>query len=193
MKLVFATNNENKLKEIREILSQNIEIISLKDINCLEDIPETEPTIEGNAILKAKYIKEKYGFDTFADDTGLEVSALNNAPGVHSARYAGDHKNNEDNIQLLLKNLEGKTNRSAHFKTIMALCIGDEIHSFEGRIEGEITTMKKGENGFGYDPIFQPKGYDKTFAELSSEEKNAISHRKIALTKLVDFLTKRNF
>lgn len=193
MKLVFATNNENKLKEIREILSQNIEIISLKDINCFEDIPETEPTIEGNAILKAKYIKEKYGFDTFADDTGLEVSALNNAPGVHSARYAGDHKNNEDNIQLLLKNLEGKTNRSAHFKTIMALCIGDEIHSFEGRIEGEITTMKKGENGFGYDPIFQPKGYDKTFAELSSEEKNAISHRKIALTKLVDFLTKRNF
>lgn len=193
MKLVFATNNENKLKEIREILSQNIEIISLKDINCLEDIPETEPTIEGNAILKAKYIKEKYGFDTFADDTGLEVSALNNAPGVHSARYAGDHKNNEDNIQLLLKNLEGKTNRSAHFKTIMALCIGDEIYSFEGRIEGEITTMKKGKNGFGYDPVFQPKGYDKTFAELSSEEKNAISHRKIALTKLVDFLTKRNF
>lgn len=193
MKLVFATNNENKLKEIREILSQNIEIISLKDINCFEDIPETEPTIEENSILKAKYIKEKYGFDTFADDTGLEVSALNNAPGVHSARYAGDHKNNEDNIQLLLKNLEGKTNRSAHFKTIMALCIGDEIYSFEGRIEGEITTMKKGENGFGYDPVFQPKGYDKTFAELSSEEKNAISHRKIALTKLVDFLTKRNF
>lgn len=193
MKLVFATNNENKLKEIREILSQNIEIISLKDINCFEDIPETEPNIEGNAILKAKYIKEKYGFDTFADDTGLEVSALNNAPGVHSARYAGDHKNNEDNIQLLLKNLEGKTNRSAHFKTIMALCIGDEIHSFEGRIEGEITTMKKGKNGFGYDPVFQPKGYDKTFAELSSEEKNTISHRKIALTKLVDFLTKRNF
>lgn len=188
MKLIFATNNEHKIKEIQAIIPHEIEIISLKDINCFEDIPETADTIEENAILKAQYIKKHYGFDAFADDTGLEVTALNNAPGVYSARYAGEHKNSHDNIKLLLENLKEHTNREAQFKTIIALCIGNETYTFEGIIKGNITSIEKGENGFGYDPIFQPEGSKKTFAQMTNEEKNAISHRKIATQKLVHFL-----
>lgn len=188
MKIVFATNNPNKIFEIQSMLPKNIEIISLEDIGCFEEIEETALTIEGNAILKANYITQKYGFDCFADDTGLEVEALNGEPGVFSARYAGESKNATENMNKLLFNLENKTNRKAQFKTVIALNIADQQYTFEGIAKGEITTEKRGDLGFGYDPIFQPENQNKTFAELDLEIKNKISHRGKATQKLIDFL-----
>ncbi len=192
MKLVFATHNLHKLKEIEALLPEGIELLSLSDIECYEDIAETANTIEGNALIKAKYIKERYQYNVFADDTGLEVLALNNAPGVFSARYAGAEKSDKANIELLLKNMEGKEERKARFKTVIALCLDSEIHTFEGIVEGTISTCPVGQNGFGYDPIFIPEGYKETFAELSAEEKNRISHRGKAFEKLLKFLNSTN-
>ncbi len=188
MQLVFASNNLNKIKEIQQLLPGNISLLSLKDIGCFEDIPETAETIEGNALLKAQYVKDKYGYDCFADDTGLEIDALQGAPGVYSARYAGNHKNTEDNIIKVLQELSNKNNRKAQFKTVIALIIKNQEYCFEGIINGKITTVKKGNNGFGYDPIFIPDNQDHTFAELSMEEKSKISHRGIAVQKLMDQL-----
>lgn len=186
--IVFATNNKHKLEEIREILGNSLTILSLDDINCHEEIPETGNTIEENALIKARYIKEKYGYDCFADDTGLEVKSLNNEPGVYSARYAGNEHNSEKNMQKVLKNLEGKLDRSACFRTCIALITENEEHLFEGKIEGKIIAEKRGDSGFGYDPIFMPDGYDQTFAELGNDIKNKISHRALAVKKLINFL-----
>lgn len=188
MKLVFATHNEHKLNEVQRMLPKEITLLTLDEIGCFEDIPETSNTIEGNAIQKALYIKEKYGYDTFADDTGLEVAALDNAPGVYSARYAGEAKDNEANIDLLLANMKGKQERQAQFKTIFALCLGEDLHTFEGIVRGEITHERKGEGGFGYDAVFLPEGYTDTFAQMSADQKNSISHRGRALQKLRAFL-----
>lgn len=188
MKLVFATNNKNKVKEIQALMPENIELLSLEEIGCNEDIPETAPTIEGNAVQKAGYVKEKYGYDCFADDTGLEVEALNGAPGVYSARYAGEAKSSEANMDKLLKELEGKKNRSARFKTVIALHLNCELHTFTGICSGNIIFERKGEQGFGYDPVFQPEGKRVTFAEMSLEEKSKISHRARATRQLIDFL-----
>ena len=189
MKLVFATNNLHKLKEVQEMLSNAIEVLSLKDIGCFEDIKETESTLEGNAKLKADYITEKYGFDCFADDTGLEVEALDGNPGVYSARYAGEHGNAEKNMEKLLVELRSKLNRKAKFRTIIALNLNTKQYLFEGICEGEILNEKSGVKGFGYDPIFKPKNASCSFAEMNSEEKNIISHRGIAIQKLVNFLS----
>lgn len=186
--IVFATNNKHKLEEIRNILDNALNILSLDDINCHEDIPETGSTIEENALIKARYIKEKYGYDCFADDTGLEIKSLNNEPGVYSARYAGNDHNSEKNMQKVLENLKGKNDRSAYFRTCIALITGNNEYLFEGKIEGEIITEKKGESGFGYDPIFVPDGYTQTFAELGNDIKNKISHRALAVKKLINFL-----
>ncbi|HLV14039.1 MAG TPA: non-canonical purine NTP diphosphatase [Xanthomarina sp.] len=188
MKLVFATNNLNKLKEVQALIPEHIQLLSLLEIGCKEDVPETQNTIEGNAIQKAEYIKNNYGYDCFADDTGLEVATLNNEPGVFSARYAGEQRNSEDNINLLLENLKGKPNRQAQFKTVIALHLNGNLKTFTGICEGEITSEKQGEHGFGYDPIFKAKGYSKTFAEISLDEKNKIGHRGKAVKQLVDFL-----
>jgi non-canonical purine NTP pyrophosphatase, rdgB/HAM1 family len=188
MKLVFATHNEHKLNEVQRMLPKEITLLTLDEIGCFEDIPETSNTIEGNAIQKALYIKEKYGYDTFADDTGLEVVALDNAPGVYSARYAGEAKDNEANIDLLLANMKDKQERQAQFKTIFALCLGEDLHTFEGIVRGEITHERKGEGGFGYDAVFLPEGYTDTFAQMSADQKNSISHRGRALQKLSAFL-----
>ena len=187
MKLVFATHNLNKLKEVQELVPPHIELLSLTDINCDEDIPETEPTIEGNAKLKADYVRDNYGLNCFADDTGLEVAALNGAPGVYSARYAGPENDAAANMFKLLQNLEGKEDRSAQFKTVIALSLNTSEESFTGICEGEIIQQARGEKGFGYDPIFQPKGYDQTFAEISSEEKGKISHRGKAIRQLISY------
>lgn len=188
MKLVFASNNKNKIKEIQQLLPDSIQILSLEAIGCHEEIPETADTIEGNAILKANYVTEKYGYDCFADDTGLEVAALNGEPGVYSARYAGEQRNAEDNMNLLLANLNQKDNRSAQFKTVIALNINGTQHLFTGIAKGKITTEKSGSQGFGYDPIFQPEGYNETFAELALETKNQISHRGKATQLLISYL-----
>lgn len=188
MKLVFATNNQNKVKEVQAIMPDHIQILSLKDIGCEEDIPETQDTIEGNAIQKANYIKTQYGYDCFADDTGLEVQALNGAPGVYSARYAGPDCNPEDNMIKLLHALESQNDRSAQFKTVVALHLNGELQTFTGICKGEITTEKRGAQGFGYDPIFEPEGYNQTFAELSLDIKNVISHRGKAILQLVKHL-----
>ncbi|MDA9773009.1 non-canonical purine NTP diphosphatase [Flavobacteriaceae bacterium] len=188
MKLVFATNNLNKLKEVQEMLSNTIEVLSLKDIGCFEDVEETETTLEGNARLKAAHITNNYGYNCFADDTGLEVDALNGKPGVFSARYGGEHGNSEKNMQKLLKELHGKVNRKAQFRTAVALNLENKQYLFEGICEGEILTEKTGTGGFGYDPIFKPTKASTSFAEMNSEEKNKISHRGIAIQKLVDFL-----
>lgn len=190
MKLVFATNNLNKLKEIQEILSNSIEILSLKDINCFDEIDETETTLEGNAKLKADYITNKFGYNCFADDTGLEVESLDGKPGVYSARFAGEPANSENNMQKLLSELENKSNRKSQFRTVVSLNINDENFLFEGICKGDILHQKQGKKGFGYDPIFKPEGYDISFAEMSSTTKNKISHRGIAIQKLVDFLNK---
>ncbi len=190
MKLVFATNNQHKLDEVRNIVGSSIEIVSLSDIGWHDDIPETAPTLKGNALLKAQYIFDKYGHDCFADDTGLEIDALNGEPGVYSARYAGEPQDAEANRAKVLKNLEGKNNRSAHFKTVIALIIKGEIHYFDGIVRGKITTEEKGENGFGYDAIFTPEGHTETFAQLSGEIKNTISHRANAVKALAQFLQK---
>ena len=188
-KLVFATNNAHKLEEISAILGEKVELLSLKDINCHADIPETADTLEGNAMLKAEYIFENYGLDCFADDTGLEVEALNGAPGVYSARYAGgEGHNSEANMQKLLQNMQGVQNRKAQFRTAICLILDGKKHLFEGIVKGEIIKEKRGSSGFGYDPIFVPEGYTKTFAELGNETKNKISHRALAVEKLCRFL-----
>jgi len=188
MKLIFATHNKNKLKEVKSLMPSSIELLSLDEISFNDEIEETADTIEGNALLKAKTIFEKTGINCFADDSGLLVDVLNGAPGVYSARYAGEQKNDEDNMQKLLHELNDKPNRNAHFKTVMALLIDGKEHSFEGKIEGKIITEKQGTNGFGYDPIFVPDGYNETFAQLDSETKNKISHRARALQKMLEFL-----
>lgn len=192
LKLVFATNNANKLKEVQAMLT-NFEIISLADIHCFDDIPETANTLEGNAILKANYITEKFGYDCFADDTGLEVNALNNAPGVFSARYAGKENNAEANMRKLLNELGTNSNRNAQFRTAIALNINQKQFIFEGLCEGQILTKKQGSSGFGYDPIFMPNGYTKSFAEMDINEKSSISHRGKAIEKLVTFLNKKDW
>ena len=187
--LLFATSNKNKVLEIKKVLPKEFNIKSLDDIGFCEEIPENENTIEGNAIFKANYMYKKYNLNIFADDTGLEVDSLNGKPGVHSARYAGISKNSRDNINKLLKKLKNKKNRKARFKTVIALILNSKIHTFEGVVEGIITKKPKGENGFGYDPVFIPRGYTKTFGELSLEEKNSISHRSLAMNKLIDFIS----
>ena len=187
--LIFATGNQNKLLEINKIIPNNVKIISLKDLKFSDDIPENENTIEGNAIYKAKYIYNKFNTNVFSDDTGLEVEALNGEPGIYSARYAGEACDSNDNINKLLKKLKKKKNRSARFKTIIALIIKNKIHTFEGIINGEILKNPIGENGFGYDSIFRPAGYSKSFAELSINEKNIISHRSLAIKKLINFIS----
>ena len=192
MKLVFASNNKNKIQEIQALVPNTIQIVSLEDIGCTEDIPETADTIEGNAILKANYVTEKYGYDCFADDTGLEVDALNGAPGVYSARYAGEQKDANDNMDKLLSELKDESNRKANFKTVIALNLNGKQNLFTGIINGKIIEEKIGTNGFGYDPIFVADGYEKTFAELSMEEKSTISHRGIAVKELILFLQKLN-
>lgn len=190
MKLVFASNNKNKIEEIRHQLPKSIELLSLEDIGCHEDIPETADTIEGNAILKANYITQHYGYECFADDTGLEAEALHGAPGVYSARYAGEQKNADDNMDKLLTELEAHDNRKARFKTVIALNLEGNQHLFTGIVNGEITTQKQGNKGFGYDPIFKPEGKDITFAEISLQEKAILSHRGRAVKQLIAFLQK---
>jgi len=182
--LVFATNNEHKLTEVRAIAGDSFGVLSLKDIGCFDDIEETEDTLEGNAMLKAKYVKQKYGFDCFADDTGLEIRALNNAPGVYSARYAGEEKDSKANMRKVLFELQNKTDRSARFRTVIALIMGKEEYLLEGAVEGSIINEERGNTGFGYDPIFVPESSSETFAELGAEAKNTISHRAEAIKKL---------
>lgn len=189
MKLVFATNNLHKLDEVRKITVGRAEIASLRDINCHDDIPETGSTLEENALQKARYIKDKFGLDCFADDTGLEVEALGGAPGVYSARYAGEAHDSEANMRKLLSEMDGKENRRARFRTAIALILDGEEYMFEGIVNGIITDNKRGTNGFGYDPVFMPDGYTKTFAELGDNVKNAISHRAEAVRKLSAFLS----
>lgn len=188
MELVFATNNKHKLEEITHIIGDRYTIISLKELGCVNDIPETETTLEGNALLKARYIHSRYHCNCFADDTGLEIEALQGEPGVYSARYAGEHCSFEDNIVKVLQKMEGKTNRKALFRTVIALIIDNQEYLFEGCIKGSIIEDQKGISGFGYDPIFIPDGYTQTFAEMGDELKNRISHRAIATQKLIDFL-----
>lgn len=188
-KLVFATNNTHKLDEVRNITGNQVNIVSLSDINCHEDIPETADTLEGNALQKARYIKEKFGYDCFADDTGLEVEALNGAPGVYSARYAGPGHNAEANMNKLLKEMEGKENRKARFRTVIALILDNKEYLFEGIVNGTIIAEKTGSEGFGYDPIFVPENYTETFAEMGNDLKNKISHRAEATKKLTNFLS----
>ncbi|WP_291587567.1 non-canonical purine NTP diphosphatase [Bacteroides sp.] len=187
-KLVFATNNLHKLEEVSAILGNQIELLSLNDINCHTNIPETADTLEGNALLKSQFIYENYGMNCFADDTGLEVEALEGAPGVYSARYAGYGHNSEANMIKLLDNLKEKNNRKAQFRTAISLIIDGNKYLFEGIIKGEIGITKRGDSGFGYDPIFIPEGYNETFAELGSDIKNKISHRALAINKLCEFL-----
>ena len=186
--LVFVTNNAHKLEEIKAILEPQFSIVSLSDLNCTDDIPETADSLEGNALLKANYIHNKFGLDCFADDTGLEVEELGGEPGVYSARYAGEDNNSEKNMSKLLSLLINKTNRKACFRTVIALIIDGKTHYFEGKIEGDITQLPQGKSGFGYDPIFIPEGYLLSFAQLSAEEKNKISHRALAVNKLIAFL-----
>ena len=187
-KLIFATNNAHKLSEVQSLLGDAFTLVTLRECGITEDIPETSETLEGNALQKARYVYEKTGADCFADDTGLEVDALGGAPGVHSARYATDGHDFAANNRLLLKNLEGETNRSAHFRTVIALILDGKEYLFEGRVEGAIATEESGSEGFGYDPLFVPSGEIITFAQMSAEAKNAISHRGRAVAKLVKFL-----
>lgn len=191
MELCIATNNQHKIEEIRALLGPFFQLKSLQEIGCFEDLAETQLTIEGNSLQKARYVFDTYGVPCFADDTGLEVEALNGEPGVLSARYAGEQKNSDDNINLLLKNLAQATNRKARFKTIITLVEPEQTTTFEGIVEGTIQTERSGNKGFGYDPIFKPKGFSKTFAELSLDEKNLISHRAIAVKKLINFLLEK--
>jgi len=186
--LVFVTNNAHKLEEIKAILEPQFSIVSLSDLNCTDDIPETADSLEGNALLKANYIHNKFGLDCFADDTGLEVEELGGEPGVYSARYAGEDNNSEKNMSKLLSLLINKTNRKACFRTVIALILEGKTYYFEGKIEGNITQQPQGKSGFGYDPIFIPEGYLLSFAQLSAEEKNKISHRALAVNKLIAFL-----
>lgn len=187
--IVFATNNQHKIEEIRRMTGDRFRILSLKDIGCMEDIPETSDTLSGNALQKARYVKEHYGYDCFADDTGLMVDALGGAPGVYSARYAGPAHDSLANTALLLENLEGVTDRNAHFSTVIALLLDGKEMTFEGRVDGEILCSPRGEAGFGYDPVFMPAGSPLSFAEMSPEDKNRISHRGRATAKLLEYLT----
>ena len=191
MKLNFATNNNHKLKEVQEVLGDSFQIESLHELGIHEDIPENQQTLEGNALQKARFLYQRTGESCFADDTGLEGEALNGAPGVYSARYAGESKNSLDNMALLLKNMEGKQNRKARFRTVIALILDGKEYLFEGIVNGVITEQPRGTAGFGYDPLFVPDGYATTFAEMDSESKNAISHRGLAVEKLAAFLLKR--
>ncbi len=186
--IVFATGNQNKVKEVNKLLDDGIKIASLKSIGCHEDIPETQPTIEGNALQKARYVVDNYKVACFSEDTGLEIAALNGEPGVFSARYAGPERDSEANMALVLEKLKNKSNRKAHFKTVVALILDGKEYLFEGIAKGNISLKKSGEKGFGYDPIFIPEGFDKSFAEMSADEKNAISHRGKAINKLKKFL-----
>jgi XTP/dITP diphosphohydrolase len=188
MKLCFATNNSNKIKEVSQLLGQKFELLGLKDIGCNEELREDQSTLEGNAQQKAEYIFDHYHINCFADDTGLEVDALNNEPGVFSARYAGPQRSDEDNMALLLERLNDSENRKARFRTVICAFINNQKHFFEGIVEGKIANEHSGDKGFGYDPIFIPMGYSQTFAQMSLEEKNKISHRSIAVKKLVEFL-----
>jgi len=188
MTLVFATHNRNKFNEVKALLPHSIQLLSLEDIHCTKDIPETSDTIEGNAILKADYVRQHYGYDCFADDTGLEVRSLNDAPGVLSARYASANRSDEANMNKLLDNLSTATDRSARFKTAIALNLKSEQVLFIGLCEGHIISEKKGEKGFGYDPIFMPKGFDKTFAEMTLQQKSEIGHRGKAMRQLIEYL-----
>ena len=188
-KLVFATNNAHKLEEVAAILGDQVELLSLNDIGCQADIPETAETLEGHALLKSSYIYKNYHLDCFADDTGLEVEALNGAPGVYSARYAGGEGHDaQANMLKLLHELDGKENRKAQFRTAISLILDGKEYLFEGVIKGEIIKEKRGDSGFGYDPVFMPEGYDRTFAELGNDIKNQISHRALAVQKLCEFL-----
>lgn len=187
--IVFATNNAHKLDELRQIAGEGWDVKSLADIGCHDDIPETADTLEGNALIKARWVKERYGYDCFADDTGLMVDALDGAPGVYSARFAGPGHDSAANMRLLLERMEGVTDRRAHFSTVIALVMGDEENIFEGRVDGEIALVAAGVGGFGYDPVFVPEGSQLTFSEMSAEDKNAISHRGRASRKLIDFLS----
>lgn len=193
MKLVFATNNAHKLEELRNMLGNNFELLSLKDVECFDEIPEDQDTLEGNASQKSHYLVDKLGVNCFADDTGLEIEALNNEPGVYSARYAGAQRSSEDNMNKVLEKLQGNTNRNARFRTVISLIIDGKEFQFEGIVEGEILTERSGNEGFGYDPIFKPKGYDISFAEMDMLQKNKISHRGRAVQKLVDFLKENKF
>ena len=189
MQLIFATHNPYKLLEVQAVLPKRIDLLSLSDIHCTQEIPETANTLEGNAQLKADYVTRHYKMDCFADDTGLEIEALNGAPGVYSARYAGVENNAVANMQKVLSRLKGISNRKAQFRTVIALNLEGKQYQFEGVCKGEILTQKHGGHGFGYDPIFKPEGFDNSFAEMSLEEKSAISHRGRAIQKLVSFLS----
>ena len=186
--IVFATNNSHKLREVREIVGEDIIIRSLSDIDCYDDIAETADTLAGNALIKARWIKEKYGYDCIADDTGLMVDVLGGSPGVHTARYAGDECDSKKNVEKLLSEMKDKENRKAHFSTFIAFIKGEKEYILEGRIDGFISEECRGTDGFGYDPVFMPEGYDTTFAEMSSESKNAISHRGRAMQKFLHLL-----
>lgn len=187
-KLVFATNNSHKLEEVKAVVGSSFDILSLKDIGCHEDIEEPGETLQENALIKARYVKDKYGYDCFGDDTGLEVEALNGAPGVYSARYGGGDHDSKANMKKLLKELDGTTNRKAQFRTVIALILDGKEYLFEGKVKGSIITEERGDAGFGYDPVFQPDGYDQTFAQLGSGVKNSVSHRALATKALCEFL-----
>ena len=191
MELVFATNNKHKVKEITDLLDDNFRILGLADLNITEDIPEDADTLEENALFKARYVHEKTGRNVFADDTGLEVTALGGAPGVYSARYAGENKSFDDNIEKLLREMNGAYDRSARFRTVIALILDGTEYLFEGTVEGEIIRERRGNGGFGYDPVFLASGYERTFAEIPLSEKNKISHRARAMRQLIDFLNSR--
>lgn len=193
MKICFATNNKKKIEEVKAALGPGFQLVSLQEIGCDEELPETGDTLDHNAFQKARYVKDHFGVDCFADDTGLEVDALDGAPGVYSGRFAGEPRSDERNIDLLLEKMEGKPNRKARFRTVVALILEGEEYQFEGIAEGEILKERVGQKGFGYDPVFQPEGFDKTFAELSLEEKNEISHRGKAVKALIEFLNQRKF
>jgi XTP/dITP diphosphohydrolase len=190
IQICFATNNEHKLKEISQLLTDNIKLVSLAAIGCKDELPETGNTLEANSLQKAAYVWDNFQVNCFADDTGLEVEALGGEPGVYSARYAGPQRNSEDNIRLLLQNMEGKVNRKARFRTIITLMLDGKNYTFEGTVEGKITLAWRGNKGFGYDPVFQPDGYETTFAEMDLHEKNKISHRAKAFEQLINFLNK---
>lgn len=189
--IVFATNNAHKLGELRGIAGEEWNIMSLAEIGCHDDIPETADTLEGNALIKARWVKERYGYDCFADDTGLMVDALDGAPGVYSARYAGPGHDSAANMNLLLERMADKDNRNAHFSTVISLVMGGEEHIFEGRVDGTIAREPSGCGGFGYDPVFVPENSGRTFSEMTAEEKNAISHRGRATRKLMEFLARK--
>lgn len=189
--IIFATNNAHKLSEVQAMLGGGVRLVTLRECGITEDIPENEPTLEGNALAKARYVHERTGRDCFADDTGLEVDALGGAPGVHSARYATDGHDFAANNRLLLRNLEGCADRSAHFRTVVALILDGREYLFEGRVDGRIIESESGDGGFGYDPLFMPDGFDRTFAQMSAGEKNSVSHRGRAVMKLADFLSEK--